>query len=211
MIVFAQISDIHLDGSQRRYERAAAVMSYLDGMPVRLAAVLVTGDIADHGLPGEYEQARALFASSPHPVFPCPGNHDVRAAYRKVLLGGEGGESGGAAGGPDRPVNRVHYTEGALFALCDSTIPGRDDGCLTDDSIAWLDHVLTQHPGVPAFRRSYAFTTRQYHCTARTLTRSGSSVRTAWPMSWPGIRKWWHSCAGTRIPPVPPCSPGGRC
>jgi 3',5'-cyclic-AMP phosphodiesterase len=192
MIVFAQFSDTHLDGSQRRADRAAAVMAYLNGLSTPLAAVLVTGDIADHGLPAEYEQARRLLSSSPYPVFCCPGNHDVRAAYRKVLLSGEGGGDHGepmtshgqdhgatlsshgrahdgvqTAGGKGdiatgkgdagvdgevgAPINGVHRAAGALFALCDSTIPGRDDGYLADETIAWLDSVLTEQPDMPAF------------------------------------------------------------
>lgn len=142
MMVFAQISDIHLDSSRRRFDRAAAVLSYLNGLTMPLEAVLVTGDIADHGLPAEYEQARALLATSPYPVFPCPGNHDRRPAYRQALLG---------EAASDAPVNQVHRTEHALFALCDSTIPGRDDGHLADETVAWLDDVLAEQPDLPAF------------------------------------------------------------
>jgi Icc protein len=141
VIVFAQLSDIHLDGSQRRADRAGSVMAYLNNLSEPLDAVLVTGDIADHGLAGEYDQARKIL-SSPHPVFPCPGNHDVRAAYRQVLLDDGDG---------DAPINRVHRAAGAVFALCDSTIPGRDDGYLADETIAWLDDVLAENPGAPAF------------------------------------------------------------
>jgi 3',5'-cyclic AMP phosphodiesterase CpdA len=113
-----------------------------------LDAIVVTGDIADHGLPAEYEQARTIFSSSRYPLFPCPGNHDARAAYRTTLLGEDGPAQLDRAGGG--PVNRVHHTAGALFALCDSTIPGRDDGYLADETISWLDGVLAAHPGVPA-------------------------------------------------------------
>lgn len=145
MIAFAQISDIHLDGTERRASRAVAVMAYLSAMSAPLSAILVTGDIADHGLPAEYEEARALFSSSPYPVFHCPGNHDRRDAYRKVLLDDEGAEARGA------PVNQVHTAGGALFALCDSTIPGQDDGYLADETLTWLDTVLKQREDLPAF------------------------------------------------------------
>src|SRR5215831_3518466 len=145
MILFAQLSDTHLDGSQHRADRFAAVMAYLNGMSRPPDAVLVTGDIADHGLPHEYEQARGILASSPYPVFACPGNHDGRAAFRTVLLGEDG------AGDPGAPVNRVHQAAGALFALCDSTIPGLDDGRLDAETVGWLDGVLAERPGLPAF------------------------------------------------------------
>ncbi|XVV07783.1 hypothetical protein ACQPW3_21360 [Actinosynnema sp. CA-248983] len=36
-----------------------------------------------------------------------------------------------------------------VFALCDSSIPGRDDGLLDDDTLTWLDGVLAQ--GAPTF------------------------------------------------------------
>src|SRR5581483_10353735 len=97
----------------------------------------------------EYEQARTIFASSRHPLFPCPGNHDARAAYRTALLGEDAASLLDQDGGD--PVKRVHKVAGALFALCDSTIPGRDDGYLADETLSCLDAVLAAHPGVPAF------------------------------------------------------------
>jgi 3',5'-cyclic AMP phosphodiesterase CpdA len=136
MIVFAHVSDIHIDGGDRARERAERVMSHLNALPEAIDAVLVTGDIADHGLPGEYEQARKIL-TSPHPVFTCPGNHDVRAAYREVLLGERGG---------DEPVNRVHRAGGAVFAMCDSSIPGRADGFLEDRTLGWLEELLAGTP-----------------------------------------------------------------
>lgn len=136
MIVLAHISDTHLDGSGRNADRAARVMTYLNDLAGPVDAVLVTGDIADHGLAAEYEQARAILAS-PHPVLTCPGNHDVRAVYRDVLL---------AAPAGDAPINEAHEVAGAVFALCDSTIPGQPDGVLTDETLSWLEQVLAGAP-----------------------------------------------------------------
>lgn len=139
MIVFAQLSDTHLDGGEDRAERAARVMDHLNGVPVD--AVLVTGDIADHGEPAEYEQARKVLASG-HPVLTCPGNHDRRGPYREVLLDAPPG------GGP---VNRVHEIAGVTFLMCDSTVPGEDHGRLDDETIGWLDRRLAAAPDAPAF------------------------------------------------------------
>ncbi|GAA0662395.1 metallophosphoesterase [Kitasatospora atroaurantiaca] len=136
MLVFAHLSDIHLDGSPRSADRARAVMDHLDALPYDLAAVLVTGDIADHGLPAEYEEAREILASR-HPVLICPGNHDVRGAFREVLLGEPAA---------DGPVNQVLRTEGAVVALCDSSVPGKDEGRLDDETLAWLESVLAGTP-----------------------------------------------------------------
>ncbi|MFC5751186.1 metallophosphoesterase [Actinomadura rugatobispora] len=150
MFIFAQISDLHLDGGEHRAERAERaerVMSHLNALPVALDAILVTGDIADHGTEEEYEQARKVL-SSPYPLLTCPGNHDARGPYTRILLG-DGTEGPGAADPP--PVNRVHRAAGAVFALCDSTIPGHDHGFLTDETLAWLDGELAAEPDVPAF------------------------------------------------------------
>jgi 3',5'-cyclic-AMP phosphodiesterase len=147
VIVFAQLSDLHLNDGVARARRAEAVLRHLNSLPVPLDAVLVTGDIADHGLPAEYEQARKVL-TSPHPLLTCPGNHDARAAYRRVLLGEEDGID------QDAPVNRVHRVGSppkAVFALCDSTVPGRDNGRLADETLHWLDSVLAEDPGTPAF------------------------------------------------------------
>ncbi|KAB8189346.1 phosphodiesterase [Nonomuraea phyllanthi] len=133
MIVIAHLSDIHLGATPQSAGRADAVMRYLDALPHDLDAVLVTGDIADHGLDEEYEAARKLLGSR-HPVLAGPGNHDAREPFRRVLLG-EDRPGGG-------PINQVLRTGGAIYAMCDSSIPGEDAGHLDDETIAWLDGVL---------------------------------------------------------------------
>ena len=141
MIVLAHLSDLHLDGRQCSTERASRVMAYLEDLVGPPDAVLVTGDIADHGLPAEYEQARGIL-SSRYRVLVCPGNHDERVGFRKVLLGQEPGTT---------PVNAVHRVAGATVAMCDSTIPGGDGGLLAEETLDWLDGVLAEEPDAPAF------------------------------------------------------------
>jgi 3',5'-cyclic AMP phosphodiesterase CpdA len=156
------VSDLHLDGEARAADRAARVFTYLGGLPGPVDALLVSGDIADHGLTAEYEEAAKLFADVPYPVLVLPGNHDVRAPFREVLLG---------TAGSGEPVNQVREVGGAVFALCDSSIPGRNDGLLSDETIDWLDSSLTASSGRPSFvcfhhppaeLGSYADTIRQF-------------------------------------------------
>ncbi|MEV5532891.1 metallophosphoesterase [Streptomyces prunicolor] len=136
MTLLAHISDLHLDGSERATRRATHVMDYLRALPHPVDALLVTGDIADHGEEAEYEEAARILAA-PFPVLTCPGNHDARPAYRKALLGQA----------PDPgPVNRVHHIAGTTILMCDSTIPGRDEGHLDADTLAWIDDTLTALP-----------------------------------------------------------------
>jgi 3',5'-cyclic AMP phosphodiesterase CpdA len=147
MVTFAHISDLHLGEDHdpaRALRRAEQVVAYLNGLAGEVDAVLVTGDIADHGAPQEYLAARELLATVRFPVLDCPGNHDDRVAYRRHLLGTP--DDGG------RPVNQVHHLPGTTVAMCDSTIPGRDDGLLDDTTLRWLDKVLSDAPpDEPAF------------------------------------------------------------
>ncbi|MER7708732.1 metallophosphoesterase [Kitasatospora sp. NPDC097605] len=151
MLTIAHLSDIHLgqvhlgDGGERARRRSERVMAYLDALPGPLDAVLVTGDLADHGLAEEYRQV-AKVLSSRHPVLTCPGNHDRRSPYREVLLGEAPGEE---------PVNRLHRLPGADVLMLDSSIPKQDDGLLDDGTLDWLDAELasgrTQLPALVAF------------------------------------------------------------
>lgn len=141
MVLLAQVSDLHIDGGEERAARAERVMEYLAALPRPVDAVLVTGDIADHGTADEYRTARELLRA-PVPVLVCPGNHDRRDGFRRVLLGDPGGGAG--------PVNQVHRLDAVTVLLCDSTVPGQDGGYLDDESIAWLDSALGAAPNRPA-------------------------------------------------------------
>ncbi|GAA4217764.1 metallophosphoesterase [Actinocatenispora rupis] len=143
MLVIAHLSDTHLDSHPRSAERTARVLDHLHALPRPVDAIMITGDIADHGDIAEYETARRLF-DSPVPVLLCPGNHDVRDAYRKGLLGDDRGG--------DDPVNTRYDVAGAVFLLADSSVPGSDDGHLDDATMAWLRGQLATVPtGTPAF------------------------------------------------------------
>lgn len=144
MIVIAHLSDIHIGATPGSVDRADAVMRYLDALPGDLDAVLVTGDIADHGTADEYEEARKLLTSR-HPVLVGPGNHDVREEFRRVLLGDPGPHPGGG------PINQVYRSAKAVYAMCDSSIPPRQSpGHLDDETIAWLEGVL-EESDLPVF------------------------------------------------------------
>ncbi|MFF5362458.1 metallophosphoesterase [Streptomyces scabiei] len=139
----AHLSDIHIGGSEQSVERALRVRDYLNGLPTPVDAVVVTGDIADHGLVEEYEIAREAMRYDA-PTLVCPGNHDSRPEFRKVLLDQVGSDS--EAG----PVNQTLRVDGLTVLLCDSSIPGRHDGRLDDETIGWLESELARAEG-PVF------------------------------------------------------------
>src|SRR4051794_26216897 len=120
-MLIAHVSDVHLDNHPRAAERTARVLAHLDGLRRAPDAVLITGDLADHGAEAEYEELRTLLGD--RTVLLCPGNHDRRGPYRKVLLGEPASEE---------PINSVHDLPAARIVLLDSRIPGRDDGHLDD-------------------------------------------------------------------------------
>ncbi|MFI5892532.1 metallophosphoesterase [Actinoplanes sp. NPDC051513] len=140
MVLIAHVSDIHVDSGERSAERTARVFRYLAALPSPPDAVIVTGDIADHGAEAEYERVRGL-VSLPSPVLWCPGNHDQRGPYRKALLGEDAS---------DEPANRAYEIAGVLILMVDSSIPGRNDGVLAGETIAWLESTLAGRPELPA-------------------------------------------------------------
>src|SRR4051812_16191098 len=124
MTLIAHVSDTHLDGDPRSAERTGRVVSYLAGLHRPVDAILLTGDLADHGRPEEYARLRSLFARLEVPMLHLPGNHDRREPFVAAGLG---------------PLNRAERVGDALFALVDSTIPGRDEGLIEDAALTWLD------------------------------------------------------------------------
>lgn len=137
MIVIAHLSDVHIDGDRRASDRTRAVMEYLEALPYDLDAVLVSGDIADHAEDAEYEEAAKLLRSR-HPLVLCPGNHDDRAGFRRVLLAEEAPSAA--------PVDQVLRGAGFVLAVCDSSVPGEDRGFLEESTLGWLDGVLADTP-----------------------------------------------------------------
>ncbi|WP_433213146.1 metallophosphoesterase [Dactylosporangium sp. CS-047395] len=134
MTLIAHVSDTHIDGGRRSIDRTTAVVDYLLGLQRPVDAVLLTGDLADHGRAEEYEQLKVLFRRLDVPKLYLPGNHDEREAFVAAGLG---------------PLNRVERVGDVPFALVDSTIPGKDDGFIEDATLDWLDGALVG--GTPAF------------------------------------------------------------
>lgn len=151
MTLLAHISDLHLNGTPRATERVERAAAYLRSLSTPPDALLVTGDIADRGDTAAYREAGKLL-DAPYPVLFCPGNHDVRGALRTELLGEPDN---------DRPVNTAHRVNGLTVLMCDSTIPGHQEGRLEESTTAWIERTLADpayagpalvamhHPPVP--------------------------------------------------------------
>ena len=88
-MLLAQLTDLHLGASSPAGDdpavAVAAAVAAVDELRPRPDAVLITGDLTEHGDRTEYARAAALLAGLPAPVHVLPGNHDDRDALRAAF------------------------------------------------------------------------------------------------------------------------------
>ncbi|GAA4483179.1 phosphodiesterase [Actinoallomurus oryzae] len=136
MTILAQLSDLHLtvdDPARVRSLRTA--LATLLALATPPDAVVLTGDLTDHGRPEEYALLRDELARLPIPAHPLPGNHDDVAALLAAF--------------PAIPAANYAVTmAGVRLLCCDSTVSGQDGGALSDPE--WLDAALAEEPGTPS-------------------------------------------------------------
>jgi 3',5'-cyclic-AMP phosphodiesterase len=116
-VTIAQLSDPHIrvgpddQGSAAALAKAVDAVLALTPLP---GAVVVTGDLADHAAPAEYQRFHELVAPLPMPVHVLPGNHDDL----------------------DWAGPHTVDCDGTRVVLCDTHVQGRDDGHLDLDWLA---------------------------------------------------------------------------
>jgi Icc protein len=135
--VVAHLSDLHFGGPPDARARADRVLDHVLALDPAPDLLLVTGDVADHGTAEEYAEARAVLSRWSGPVLVGTGNHDVRDAFARGLLGREA----------DGPLDQALDLAGVRVLMLDSLVtapPGErvDPGELTDGSLTWLDAQL---------------------------------------------------------------------
>ena len=161
-MLVVQISDTHLVGAgllKGRVDTAAnleAVLGLVQGAPSVPDLLVLSGDLVHDGSTAAYEHLRLLVEPvSSHlgcPVLYVPGNHDVRATFRSVLLGGAP-----SAG----PIDQVLTVKGWRVLALDSVVEGHDHGELDEGQLGWLADQLSEpaergsvvvlhHPPIPS-------------------------------------------------------------
>jgi len=142
-VIVVQLTDPHVsESSSASRERLAAAVAHVAALPVAPAAVLLTGDVADHGTPREYALAREILAALPCPVYAIPGNHDEREALRAAF----------GAQGAHAMTDFVQYTidDGPLrLVALDTTVPRAAGGTMCAARLAWLETRLAEAPARP--------------------------------------------------------------
>lgn len=144
-MLIAQVTDIHLgfepgnvgELNRRRLDKVLDIL--IDG-PNRPDLLLATGDLTEFGDIDSYRALAEAFARCPFPVFPCLGNHDVRANFRAVF--------------PDVPVadGFVQYDVvqgGVRLIVLDTLEEGRHGGAFCAVRAAWLAARLAEQRDVP--------------------------------------------------------------
>lgn len=120
----------------------ARAVARLDELAPPPDAVVLTGDLTDHGTPEEFAELTRLLAPIEVPVLPIAGNHDERLGLRRAFpdldrLGPE-------------PFWQWAIDLGAIrLVALDTTIEGRHDGELDEVRLRWLDELLAAEPERP--------------------------------------------------------------
>jgi 3',5'-cyclic AMP phosphodiesterase CpdA len=109
-------------------------------LPNRPDAVLLSGDLTDHGGPTEYATLRETLEPIGAPLHAIPGNHDDRAGLRAAF---------GLPGEDAAPVQWAADLGPMRLVGIDTTIPGRDGGALDAERLQWLDTELERAPDQP--------------------------------------------------------------
>jgi 3',5'-cyclic AMP phosphodiesterase CpdA len=149
-MLLAQISDLHVstpgsdaDRRTRTAERAERAIDHLNRLTPRPDRVLVTGDLVERGHPDEYARLRALLDRLDVPYHVVPGNHDAR----RPLTAAFSDRCGGLRG--DGFVQYVVDDLPVRLVGLDTLAPGRPDGLLCGERLAWLDARLAEAPDAP--------------------------------------------------------------
>lgn len=166
------LSDTHFVNGRRPLYGAidcdaqlATLIDRLRGSEIRPDAIVLTGDLADHGAEDAYLRLRAALdpvaAEYDCPIVWVMGNHDDRQTFRRVLqddVRGDGPDENGAD--ENGPVDHVTVVDGLRIIALDSTVPGVHHGEITPDQLEWLAAELAEpapngtllalhHPPVP--------------------------------------------------------------
>ncbi len=149
-MLIAQLSDLHIVDRSSGEEAERQATSALRAAVARVNAfspvpdlVLLTGDLTNNGTPGEYRILSELLGELEVPHLMVAGNHDEREA----LIAEFGGEA--ALPVEEGPIRYTRDLEGLRIVVVDTTVPGRHDGALGAEDLAWLDTTLAAEPSTP--------------------------------------------------------------
>lgn len=145
---FLHVSDLHILGEEGRRQHGADTAAILrQAVPLMNALrpdfIVASGDLISDESEESYRRLQALLAPVEAPVHFLLGNHDDRAAFRRVFRANEPASA--------EPVCEAFERGGVCFLLLDSVLPGKVEGRLAGDQLDWLEAELAAHPDRPAW------------------------------------------------------------
>jgi 3',5'-cyclic-AMP phosphodiesterase len=125
-----QLTDLHLVAEDEELSHGIDTAALLEqalrvveDAALTPAALVITGDLTEHGRPDQYRRLRAIVEPAARrigaPLVYAAGNHDDRAALREHLLG--------EPPSPD-PLDHTVHVGGLRIVVLDSTVPGHPHG-----------------------------------------------------------------------------------
>ncbi|WP_026987423.1 phosphodiesterase [Fodinicurvata fenggangensis] len=175
-MLIAQLTDTHIkpagETAYGKVDTAAFLrraIQHLNALRPAVAAVFVTGDLADRGLDAEYALLADILADLTAPVYLAAGNHDRRAGIRAAFPGHDYLKDNG-----QRDDGFIHYAVdlGHLRAVVlDSSVPGQPYGRFCPARLDWLESTLAQAPDRPTliFQHHPPFKTGIRHMDVQNL------------------------------------------
>lgn len=146
-MLIAQISDTHIKAHGRLaygiVDTAGMLRSCIEHivrMPTQPDAMLLTGDLVDHGHPEEYALLQELLAPLKMPLYLVAGNHDERTALRQAFTGP----------GFDYLAQADEFLQYAVdlgpvrLLVMDTVVPLEGRGALCEQRLSWLDRRLAE-------------------------------------------------------------------
>ncbi len=122
-------------------ERLARAIAHINRHHGDAAFIWLTGDLTHDGTEAAYQALRVVLAECRVPVHPGLGNHDARAAFKRVFPEAPMGD-------PDYLQYVVETPRGA-FIMLDTVEPGLESGRLDATRLTWLEARLAEQAGRP--------------------------------------------------------------
>jgi Icc protein len=145
---FLHISDLHLLAEEGRLQHGADTGAILrQAVPLMNALrpdfIIASGDLVSDESEDSYRRLQSLLKSVEAPIHLMMGNHDERAAFRRVFSPEESPSA--------EPVCEAFERGGVRFLLLDSVLPGKEEGWISPHQLDWLDRELAAHPDRPTW------------------------------------------------------------
>lgn len=139
MMLIAQITDTHLFADQSQttkgfptWDSLQAVLERVRSLPEFPDVLLLTGDLSQDETAESYAQMRRAIAPLQIPTYWIPGNHDQQPAWMNQHLSA-----------PPFSNQKRFQQDNWTVLLLDSVITGEVHGCLSPDSLVWLEKQLS--------------------------------------------------------------------